>query len=89
MKENTTLWLYDALKLYADDKWEKGNQLKICKYVSLRFKQTYKGNWGCTASNGYINIIYEYITSVEAHIRYDLPNKLSFQIFKVSSDRGK
>ena len=89
MKENTTLWLYDALKLYADDKWESGNQKKICEYMSLRFKQTYEGNWGCLTS-GYENIIYDiYLYTNEAYIRYDLPNKLSFVIFKPSSNRGK
>ena len=88
MKENTTLWLYDALKLYADDKWESGNQLKICENVSLRFKQTYGGYWGCVASDGYENIIYAYIFG-EAYIRYDLPNKLSFLIVKPSCNRGK
>ena len=89
MQENTTLWLYDALKLYADDKWESGNQLKICEYVSLRFKQTYEGHWSCLASDGYENDIYLYPTLNEAEIFYALPNKLSFFIFKPSSNRGK
>jgi hypothetical protein len=88
MKETTILWLYDALKLYADDNWESGNQEKICKNVSLRFDQKYGGYWDCLASDGYENIIYAYLLG-EAYIRYDLPNKLSFVIFKPSSNRGK
>ena len=87
MKENIALWLYDALKLYADDKWKIGNQIEICGYVSLRFKQTYEGNWGCATSNG--NNPYAYIPGIKAYISYDLPNKLSFYIFKFSSNRGK
>ena len=51
MKENTTLWLYDALKLYADDNWVDGNQKLICRYIYSKLKETdHVLSWGCLGS---------------------------------------
>ena len=87
--ENTTRWLYEALQIYADDNWKDGNQNKICNFVTSEFEKTYGEYWGCLTSDGYENIIYGSQPHTEESIRYDLPNDLSFYIFKIFSNMRK
>uniref|UniRef100_A0A914DHX6 Protein kinase domain-containing protein n=1 Tax=Acrobeloides nanus TaxID=290746 RepID=A0A914DHX6_9BILA len=88
IKEDVITWLYESLKLYADDNWVEGNQNKICTDVGKKLDEKYEQYWVCMASPSNDHNIYGYNTyeQKDGLIYFDLPNGLLFQIMKSANN---
>uniref|UniRef100_A0A914DSJ3 receptor protein-tyrosine kinase n=1 Tax=Acrobeloides nanus TaxID=290746 RepID=A0A914DSJ3_9BILA len=88
IKEDVITWLYESLKLYADDNWVEGNQNKICTDVGKKLDEKYEQYWTCMASPSNDHNIYGYNTyeQKDGLIYFDLPNGLMFQIMKSANN---